>query len=241
MQAEVDRLHGMFTETVARHRGMSADAVREQQAGLYFADDAVSAGLADQVGTVAEARGALAALVSPPSSSRSNSMTTTATALPLMANEQPQPEDQPHKEQPPPPPPAPTPPPTPEPTPRPPPNPPPEQQPQPDVPQSQREASAQVPDNVFHLDVAQVTAAQKRLDVEIAAACRVAKLPHLADEMIGSSMTLQQVQAELIRRMADAADRAPIVAIDPVNRPDAQRQSLATLGREVFAARFARR
>jgi hypothetical protein len=247
----------MFTDTVARHRGISVDAVRDQQAGLYFADDALAAGLADQVGTLADARGALADLVSPPASSRSTSSMTTSSAISAMsASGQPQhPGEQP---------PAPAPqPPTPEPTPRPPPNPPPEQPPAPQQPptpdggqQPQREAMADppmrvsggiaptptAPDNVFHLDVAQVTAAQKRLDADIAAACRIAKRPELAEEMIASSMTLEQIKDDLMRRMAADTDRTPVMAIDPSNRrADPSQPSLSTLGREVFAARFAQR
>lgn len=61
MQAEVDRLYGLFVETVARNRGLSTKAVRETKAGLYGGSDGVTAGLADQVGTVADALKALTA------------------------------------------------------------------------------------------------------------------------------------------------------------------------------------
>jgi hypothetical protein len=108
------------------------------------------------------------------------------------------------------------------------------------VPDPPAQEPAAQPDNVVHLDVAQVSAARQRLDVEIAAACRVAKLPQLTEEMIASSMTLQQVQSELLRRMAAEVDRTPVVAIDPTNRPqDPARGSLSNLGREAFAARVA--
>lgn len=53
LQGEVDRLHGLFIAHVARCRGLGEAEVRDQQAALYFGANAVSAGLADQVGTLA--------------------------------------------------------------------------------------------------------------------------------------------------------------------------------------------
>jgi capsid assembly protease len=242
IQAEVDRLHGIFTSTVARHRGMKPEAVQEQQADLYFADDALAAGLADQVGTYEEARGALAELVSPPATRSSNM--TAMTNDPAKPGDPPPPQPQPAD----PPPPAPqpdqpSPPPQREATPEPRPLLPPtlEEGPHAQVTTLGTAADPAPADNVFHLDVAQVTDAQRRLDIEIAAACRVAKLPHLTEEMIASSMTVQQVQAELLRRMAAATDSTPVVAFDTTHRPEPARQSLANLGREAFAARVATR
>lgn len=52
LQAEVDRLYGLFTASVARNRGMAEDAVRGTQAGMFFADNAVAVGLADRVATL---------------------------------------------------------------------------------------------------------------------------------------------------------------------------------------------
>ena len=54
VQTEVSRLYGMFVETVARNRGMSTEAVQATEAGVYFGADAVAAGLADRVGTLAD-------------------------------------------------------------------------------------------------------------------------------------------------------------------------------------------
>lgn len=51
LQAEVDRLHGLFVGHVASMRTLSADDVRATQAGLYFGANAIAAGLADAVGT----------------------------------------------------------------------------------------------------------------------------------------------------------------------------------------------
>jgi signal peptide peptidase SppA len=49
LQAEVNRLHTIFIEHVARMRGVDPDAVRATEAGLLFADDAVETGLADAI------------------------------------------------------------------------------------------------------------------------------------------------------------------------------------------------
>ena len=47
MQAEIDGLHVQFSDYVAEMRGMSADAVRAQEAGVYTGQAAIDAGLAD--------------------------------------------------------------------------------------------------------------------------------------------------------------------------------------------------
>ena len=51
LKNEVERVYGMFVETVARNRGVSADAVRATEASIFYGADAVAAGLADAVGT----------------------------------------------------------------------------------------------------------------------------------------------------------------------------------------------
>ncbi len=50
LQREVDRLYDLFVDHVALMRGLDSDAIRATEAALYFADDAVHAGLADAVG-----------------------------------------------------------------------------------------------------------------------------------------------------------------------------------------------
>jgi ClpP class serine protease len=52
LQAEVDRLYAMFVDHVAAMRKLDADAVRATEAGIYFGEDAVTAGLADAVGSL---------------------------------------------------------------------------------------------------------------------------------------------------------------------------------------------
>jgi signal peptide peptidase SppA len=49
LQAEVDRLYGIFVSQVAQMRGLDSDAVRATEAGLIFGDAAVATGLADAV------------------------------------------------------------------------------------------------------------------------------------------------------------------------------------------------
>lgn len=51
LQAEVDRLYGLFVDHVAAMRGLDATAVRATEAGLYFGPNAISVGLADRLGT----------------------------------------------------------------------------------------------------------------------------------------------------------------------------------------------
>lgn len=55
LQDEIDRLYDIFTASVAQNRGMKQEAVKKTEAGLFFGNNAVSAGLADKVGTFADA------------------------------------------------------------------------------------------------------------------------------------------------------------------------------------------
>ncbi|MGC0076013.1 S49 family peptidase [Ralstonia pseudosolanacearum] len=66
LQAEVSRIYGLFVATVARYRGITADTVSATEAGLYFGQDAVAAGLADAVGTFEDALAQLTASLSVP-------------------------------------------------------------------------------------------------------------------------------------------------------------------------------
>jgi signal peptide peptidase SppA len=50
LQKEVDRLYGMFIATVARNRNISTVQVKATQAALYFGAEAISLGLADEMG-----------------------------------------------------------------------------------------------------------------------------------------------------------------------------------------------
>jgi signal peptide peptidase SppA len=65
LQAEVDRLYGLFIDTVASHGRLSADALRATEAGLYFGDAAVTAGLADAVATFDDTLAEMADFLTP--------------------------------------------------------------------------------------------------------------------------------------------------------------------------------
>ena len=65
LKAEVHRIYGLFVETVARHRGIEASAVRDTEAGLFFGQAAVAMGLADAIGSFDEALAQLHASLSP--------------------------------------------------------------------------------------------------------------------------------------------------------------------------------
>ena len=54
-QAEIDKLYGMFVATVAQGRaGLSEEAIRNTQARTFTGRDAIAAGLADEIGTLAD-------------------------------------------------------------------------------------------------------------------------------------------------------------------------------------------
>ena len=65
LQAEVDRLYGLFINTVAGHGRLTADALRATEAGLYFGDAAVTAGLADAVATFDDTLAEMADFLTP--------------------------------------------------------------------------------------------------------------------------------------------------------------------------------
>jgi signal peptide peptidase SppA len=65
LQAEVDRLYGLFVDTVASHGRLTADALRATEAGLYFGEAAVAAGLADAVATFDDTLAEMADFLTP--------------------------------------------------------------------------------------------------------------------------------------------------------------------------------
>lgn len=66
LKSEVDRIYGLFVDTVASHRSLSSEAVRATEAGVFFGNDAVAAGLADAVGNLDDVLNELVASLSPP-------------------------------------------------------------------------------------------------------------------------------------------------------------------------------
>lgn len=69
LQADIEGLYQMFVQTVAKHRGMDEQAVRDTRAGVYRGVAAVAARLADRIGTVDAVVAELAARRNPTASS----------------------------------------------------------------------------------------------------------------------------------------------------------------------------
>jgi len=53
--AEINRLYGMFVDTVARRRRLSAEAVRATEAGIYYGEESIARGFADRIGPFRDA------------------------------------------------------------------------------------------------------------------------------------------------------------------------------------------
>lgn len=60
-QGMIDNMYEIFTTSVAEYRGLDLQAVIDTQAGVYFGDDAVKAGLADEISDPQSAINAIAA------------------------------------------------------------------------------------------------------------------------------------------------------------------------------------
>jgi signal peptide peptidase SppA len=82
LAAEVHRLYGMFVGAVAQRRGLSAQAVRNTEAGIFHGSDAVARGLADRVGTFREALAEMSAQLQPTTGGFKMSDTLPAAAAP---------------------------------------------------------------------------------------------------------------------------------------------------------------
>lgn len=76
LQGEVDTLYELFVGKVARNRGLDAKAVRDTEAGVFMADAAVKAGLADRIASGREVLDELKARVSLGAASRLSSLST---------------------------------------------------------------------------------------------------------------------------------------------------------------------
>ena len=74
IQSEVDRLYENLVSLVAGHRNMKPAAIRGQEAGIYFGENAVAAGLADKIGTFEQAHAALAQHITTPQQPRGPKM-----------------------------------------------------------------------------------------------------------------------------------------------------------------------
>lgn len=67
LQAEVDRVYALFTESVARMRGLDLSAVKATEAALYFGEQSLAVGLADRIGTMGDALSDLTKKIARPS------------------------------------------------------------------------------------------------------------------------------------------------------------------------------
>lgn len=65
LQTEVDRVYDLFAQTISRGRRMPVEAVKATEAGLFFGEDGVAAGLADKIGTFTDALADLTASLAP--------------------------------------------------------------------------------------------------------------------------------------------------------------------------------
>jgi signal peptide peptidase SppA len=83
----VAKSYDAFVQCVVDNRGMSADDVRATEAGLYFGEDAVAAGLADKTGTITQAMNAMLARIAQPT--RSNMEQPNAAAEPVKPQAEP--------------------------------------------------------------------------------------------------------------------------------------------------------
>lgn len=94
LQAEIDDLYEIFVKKVATNRGMSEQAVRATEAGVFYGSKLVAQGLADRVGAPREVLAELQARIKSPGASTSRQfntqeLTMTTTAKTTAANEAP--------------------------------------------------------------------------------------------------------------------------------------------------------
>lgn len=81
IQARIDALGEVFVSTVARNRGMDAQAIRDTEALTYTASEATSNGLADAIGSLDDSVAAFAAELSNQRSNAMSGQTKTETAV----------------------------------------------------------------------------------------------------------------------------------------------------------------
>jgi signal peptide peptidase SppA len=74
IQGEVDRLYDKLVDIVAEHRGITPGRIRNQEAAVYFGENATGAGLVDQIGTFEQAHAAFAQHIANPQQPRGPKM-----------------------------------------------------------------------------------------------------------------------------------------------------------------------
>ncbi|HDR9100691.1 S49 family peptidase (plasmid) [Burkholderia vietnamiensis] len=85
LKAEVDRIYGLFVETVARNRGLSVDAVRGTEAGVFRGPAAIDHRLADRVQAPRDAMRAIVERHQASTSIRSGRLQRAASAMRMRA------------------------------------------------------------------------------------------------------------------------------------------------------------
>jgi signal peptide peptidase SppA len=82
LQGEIDRLYGMFVESVARNRGLSAKHIAGTEARLFFGDRAIEARMADELLPFSQVVDQMSATVGP----RQSSLRMEAPAVPVQGS-----------------------------------------------------------------------------------------------------------------------------------------------------------
>ncbi len=193
IEAQVDAIYARFVAIVARHRGISDAAVRATEADIFTGADALAARLADAVLTPAEALAELGEAAARPNRTLQS---IAATAIAATASSDPQavaeadlsPETtltQPN-------------------------TPGASSAPAPTTPP----AAAQPAGNVVDINAVRTQAESDAIAYVAAVhvACRIAKLPEKADAFITARTPLAEVNAALMRAMADRSDAAGVVS-----------------------------
>jgi signal peptide peptidase SppA len=185
LQSEIDRLYDMFVGTVARNREMKPALVRNTEAGLYYAEKAISAGFADQVGTFDDALDAV--LEAATARKRARVAASAATQIPIGEMTMSQQVEKKTAD-------APAAPPVPA-----------EVKP-PEVPASAAAPAAATP----VVDAAAIEARLRAEYEEIAVLCTLSGHPELVAEMIASKKTVAQVREHLLAIKAQESQRTAV-------------------------------
>jgi signal peptide peptidase SppA len=185
LQSEIDRLYDMFVGTVARNREMKPALVRNTEAGLYYAEKAISAGFADQVGTFDDALDAV--LEAATARKQTRVAASAATQIPIGEMTMSQQVEKKTAD-------APAAPPVPA-----------EVKP-PEVPASAAASAAATP----VVDAAAIEARLRAEYEEIAVLCTLSGHPELVAEMIASKKTVAQVREHLLAIKAQESQRTAV-------------------------------
>jgi capsid assembly protease len=190
LQGEVDRLYEIFVASVARNRGLAPALIRKTDAGLFWGEKAIGAGLADQVGSFDDA---LAAVTQASRASRQVRATASAEAQIEEGKEETTMAQTPDTK------PADAPAPVAAPA---------EMKPAAEAPAPTASAAAPAPEPIAApaatptVDAAAIEARIRAEHEEIAALCTLAGTPEFLSEAIGKRMTVAQAREALLAKKA---------------------------------------